>query len=196
MFGKKKKKKKKKDIEIGNIIRETVATKGKKRRVGEILMILMDEPDDPTLECVEVDADDLSTRMTGSDGMRQFRVRKSRAKHYTPRKKLFKKKTFEKGTVVRHKRSTTIKYGQIVCFVHPDGLYSTSHEHGYNGKDLLECVEISPKPGLLQQMQADGEPKRFTAHAKDCKIMEVITTNSKGEEDTVRRLKIEGEEQP
>jgi len=191
---KSKKKKKKKEIEIGSIIREMVASKGKKRRVGEVLMILMDQPDDPSLECVEVDPEELTTRTKGSDGMKMFRVKKSRAKHYTPRKKLFKKKTYEKGTIVRQKRGTSIKYGQIVCFVHPDGLYSTSHEEGYNGKDFLECVEISPKPGLAQQMQADGEPKRFTANPKQCKIMEVITTNAQGEDCTVRRLKIEEEE--
>ena len=191
---KSKKKKKKKEIEIGSIIREMVASKGKKRRVGEVLMILMDQPDDPSLECVEVDPEELTTRTKGSDGMKMFRVKKSRAKHYTPRKKLFKKKTYEKGTIVRQKRGTSIKYGQIICFVHPDGLYSTSHEQGYNGKDFLECVEISPKPGLAQQMQADGEPKRFTANPKQCKIMEVITTNAQGEDCTVRRLKIEEEE--
>ncbi len=191
---KSKKKKKKKEIEIGSIIREMVASKGKKRRVGEVLMILMDQPDDPSLECVEVDPEELTTRTKGSDGMKMFRVKKSRAKHYTPRKKLFKKKTYEKGTIIRQKRGTSIKYGQIVCFVHPDGLYSTSHEQGYNGKDFLECVEISPKPGLAQQMQADGEPKRFTANPKQCKIMEVITTNAQGEDCTVRRLKIEEEE--
>ena len=191
---KSKKKKKKKEIEIGSVIREMVASKGKKRRVGEVLMILMDQPDDPSLECVEVDPEELTTRTKGSDGMKMFRVKKSRAKHYTPRKKLFKKKTYQKGTVIRQKRGTSIKYGQIVCFVHPDGLYSTSHEEGYNGKDFLECVEISPKPGLAQQMQADGEPKRFTANPKQCKIMEVITTNAQGEDCTVRRLKIEEEE--
>ena len=191
---KSKKKKKKKEIEIGSIIREMVASKGKKRRVGEVLMILMDQPDDPSLECVEVDPEELTTRTKGSDGMKMFRVKKSRAKHYTPRKKLFKKKTYEKGTIIRQKRGTSIKYGQIICFVHPDGLYSTSHEQGYNGKDFLECVEISPKPGLAQQMQADGEPKRFTANPKQCKIMEVITTNAQGEDCTVRRLKIEEEE--
>ncbi len=192
---KSKKKKKKKEIEIGSIIREMVAAKGKKRRVGEVLMILMDQPDDPSLECVEVDPEELTSKSKGSDGLKMFRVKKSRAKHYTPRKTLFKKKTYEKGTVVRIKRGTSIKYGQIVCFVHPDGLYSTSHEQGYNGKDFLECVEISPKPGLAQQMQADGEPKRFTANPKQCKIMEVITTNSQGEDCTVRRLKIDEEEE-
>ena len=194
MLGTKKKRKKKKDIEIGDVIREMVASKGKKRRVGEVLMILQDQPDDPSLECVEVDPDELTTRTKGSDGMKLFRVKKSRAKHYTPRKKLFKKKVFEKGTVVRHKRGTTIRYGQIVCFIHPDGLYSTSHEQGYNGKDLLECVEISPKPGLAQLMDSDGEPKRFTVQSKDCKIMDVITTNTKGEECTMRKLKVEEEE--
>ena len=192
---KSKKKKKKKEIEIGSIIREMVAAKGKKRLVGEVLMILMDQPDDPSLECVEVDPEELTSKNKGSDGIKMFRVKKSRAKHYTPRKTLFKKKTYEKGTVVRIKRGTSIKYGQVVCFVHPDGLYSTSHEQGYNGKDFLECVEISPKPGLAQQMQADGEPKRFTANPKQCKIMEVITTNSQGEDCTVRRLKIDEEEE-
>ena len=190
---KSKKKKKKKEIEIGSVIREMVASKGKKRRVGEVLMILMDQPDDPSLECVEVDPEELTTRTKGSDGMKMFRVKKSRAKHYTPRKTLFKKKTYQKGTVIRHKRGTSIRYGQIVCFVHPDGLYSTSHEEGYNGKDFLECVEISPKPGLAQKL-IDGEPKRFTANPKQCKIMEVITTNAQGEDCTVRRLKIEEEE--
>ena len=41
---------------------------------------------------------------------------------------------------------------------------------------------------------SDGEPKRFTANPKNCKIMEVITTNVKGEECTLRKLKIDEEE--
>ena len=127
--------------------------------------------------------------------MRSFKTKKSRLKHYTSRRELFKKKTFENGVVIRHKRGTTIRYGRIVCFVHPDGLYSTSHEEGYNGKDLLECVEITSKPGLLQVMQPDGEPKRFQAQGKDCKIMNVITVDSKGEETTMHRLDIPDEEE-
>ena len=50
------KKKKKKEIEIGDFVRETVSSKGKKR-CGEVLMILQDNPGDPTLECVEVHPD-------------------------------------------------------------------------------------------------------------------------------------------
>jgi hypothetical protein len=176
-IGSKKKKLKKKEIEIGDHVRETVSSKGKKR-CGEVLMILQDNPGDPTLECVEVHPDELTPLVKGSDGM-----------------KTFKTKTFEKGDVIRHKRGSTIRYGRIVCFVHPDGLYSTSHEEGYNGKDLLDCVEIDKKPGLLQIIGPDGEPKRFEAQGKDCKIMKVITVDSKGEETTMHKIDIPDEEE-
>jgi len=188
------KKKKKKDIEIGDFVKETVSSKGKKKCV-EVLMILADNPGDPTIECVEVHPDELTPLEKGSDGMKTFRTKRSKLKHYTPRKLLFSKKTFEKGDVVRHKRGTTIRYGRIVCFVHPDGLYSTSHEEGYNGKDLLECVEIEKKPGLMQKTGPDGEPKRFQAQGKDCKIIKVITTNTKGEDTTMHRLDIPDDEE-
>jgi|TARA_B110000305_G_scaffold166401_1_gene184005 hypothetical protein len=187
-------KKKKKLIEIGDFVKETVSTKSKKR-CGEVLMILQDNPGDPTMECVEVHPDELTPLVKGSDGMKTFKTKRSKLKHYTPIKKLFSKKVFEKGDVIRHKRGGTIRYGRIVCFVHPDGLYSTSHEEGYNGKDLLECVEIEKKPGLLQKIGPDGEPKRFEAQGKDCKIMKVITVDSKGEETTMHKLDIPDEEE-
>ena len=188
------KKKKKREIEIGDHVKETVSRKGKKK-CGEVLMILADNPGDPTVECVEVHPDELTPLEKGSDGMRTFRTSRSKLKHYTPRKQLFAKKTFEKGDVVRHKRGSTIRFGRIVCFVHPDGLYSTSHEEGYNGKDLLECVEIDKKPGLLQIIGPDGEPKRFQAQGKDCKIIKVITVDSKGEDTTMHRLDIPDDEE-
>jgi hypothetical protein len=188
-----KRKKRNKNIEIGDYVKETVSSKGKKK-CGEVLMILSDNPGDPTLECVEVHPDELTPVEKGTDGIKTFRTKRSKLKHYTPRKKLFAKKTFEKGDVIRQKKGTGFKYGRIVCFVHPDGLYSTSHEEGYNGKDLLECVEIEKKPGLLQKLDSNGEPKRFKAQGKDCKIMKVITTNAKGEETTMHRLDIQEED--
>ena len=54
-----------------------------------------------------------------------------------------------------------MRFGKIVSFVHPEGLYTTSNEKGYNGKDLIECVEIEPKKGLAVKKDADGEVKRF-----------------------------------
>ena len=59
---------------------------------------------------------------------------------------------------------------------------------------LPHSVEIDKKPGLLQIIGPDGEPKRFQAKGKDCKIMKVITTDSKGEETTMHRLDIPEEE--
>ena len=90
---KKKKKKTMRDVEIGDHVRETRSSKGKKR-CGEVLMILQDNPGDPTLECVEVHPDELTPLEKGSDGMRTFKAKRSKLKLYTPRKQLFKKKTF------------------------------------------------------------------------------------------------------
>jgi hypothetical protein len=190
------KKKKKKSIEIGDFVKEVVASKGNKKRCGEVLMILQDDPSDPTCELMEVHPDDLTPLEKASDGVQMFKAKKSKLKQYTPRKQLFSKKTFEKGDIVQFKRGSTFKYGRIICFVHPDGLYSTSHEEGYNGKDLLECVEIDKKPGLLQIIGPDGEPKRFQAQGKACKIIKVITTDYNGEETTMHRLDIPEDDQP
>ena len=153
----KKKKVKKKSIRASDWrhVRETASSRGKKR-CGEVLMILQDNPGDPTLECVEIHPDELTPLEKGSDGLKTFKAKRSKLKLYTPRKQLFKKKTFEKGDVVRHKRGGSFRYGRIVCFVHPDGLYSTSHEQGYNGKDLLECVEIDKKPVFCKKLERTG----------------------------------------
>ena len=43
---------------------------------------------------------------------------------------------------------------------------------------------------MLFRSGSDGEPKRFQAKGKDCKIMKVITTDSKGGETTMHRLDI------
>ena len=188
-----KKKKNIRDVDIGDFVRQIKATSGKKK-CGEVLAILQDNIGDPTIECVEVHPDELTPLEKGSDGIRTFKSKRSKLKMYTPRKNLFTKKTFEKGDVIQHKRGGSFRYGRIVCFVHPDGLYSTSHEEGYNGKDLLECVEIDKKPGLLQKMDADGQPKRFQAQGDQCKIIKVITVDAKGNPTTMHRLDIPEEE--
>ena len=188
-----KKKKNIRDVVIGDFVRQIKSTSGKKK-CGEVLAILEDNVGDPTIECVEVHPDELTPLEKGSDGIRTFKSKRSKLKMYTPRKTLFAKKTFEKGDVIQHKRGGSFRYGRIVCFVHPDGLYSTSHEEGYNGKDLLECVEIEKKPGLLQKMDADGQPKRFQAQGEHCKIMKVITVDAIGNQTSMHRIDIPEEE--
>ena len=110
------KKKNIRDVEIGDNVKQTVATGGKKK-CGEVVMILQDNPGDPTLECVEVNPDDLTPLEKGSEGIRTFKAKRSKLKMYTPRKKLFAKKTFEKGDVILHKRGGSMRFGRIVCFV-------------------------------------------------------------------------------
>ena len=182
-----------KELRAGDFVRERNSQKTKKR-CGEVLMILQNSIKDPTVECVEVDPEELTHLYTGSDGLKTFKTKRSNLKFYTPRKQLFKKKVFEKGDVVQYKKRGIEKFGKIVCFVHPDGLYSTSHEEGYNGKDLLECIEISKKPGLLQILDADGEPKRFQAKGEDCTIIEVITVDANGDQCTMHRLNLPEED--
>lgn len=184
--------KKKKDIQelvVGDFVKEKSVTKTRKR-CGEVLMILQDSSRDPTVECVEVDPEDLTHLTKGSEGLKSFKTKRSNLKFYTPRRQLFIKKVFEKGDVVSYKKRGFVKFGRIVCFVHPDGLYSKSHEEGYNGKDLLECVEIDKKPGLLQKLDDNGEPKRFQAQGDDCEIIEVITVDAKGDQTTMHRLNL------
>lgn len=177
------------ELRVGDFVREKNPQKAKKR-CGEVLMILQNSLKDPTVECAEVDPDELTHIYKGTEGLKTFKTKRSNLKFYTPRKQLFKKKVFEKGDVVQFKKRGSEKFGKIICFVHPDGLYSTSHEEGYNGKDLLECIEISKKPGLLQILDTDGEPKRFRAKGEDCKIIEVITVDSNGDECTMHRLNL------
>ena len=108
-MNKKIKKKTIRDVEIGDHVKQTVSTKGKKK-CGEVLSILQDNPGDPTLECVEVNPDDLTPLDKGTDGIKTFRARRSKLKIYTPRKKLFSKKNFRKG---RYSTAQKRQYPQI-----------------------------------------------------------------------------------
>lgn len=81
-------------------------------------------------------------------------------------KDIRKKRTFELGDCIRQSQYGRIKFGRIIGFLHPDGLYSESCEKGYNGKDFLECVEISGRAGLPRKVNPDGDPKTFTVHSK------------------------------
>jgi hypothetical protein len=190
-------KKKKREFEIGDTVKESVSTKGKKR-VGEIVAILQDNPGDPTIECVLIDPKEL-TPIEGAMGeLKRFKAKRSKLKHYTPRQNLFKKETFGIGKYVSYKIGGRLKYGMIMGYLNQEeGLYPHSYDKGeYNGKDLLECVEIDPKPGLHRILEADGEPKKFVAHPNKCKLVKVIDTDNQGNPTTKIRLDIpqEGEE--
>ena len=74
----------------------------------------------------------------------------------------------------------TTEFGTIVGFVHPEGLYSESYEKGYNGKDHLECVEISGRAGLPRKLDPDGNPKIFITEPDKCKHCEILPMDRNG----------------
>ena len=72
------------------------------------------------------------------------------------------------------------RYGRIIGFLHPDGLYSNSYERGHNGKDLLECVEISSRNGLPRKILKSGQPKIFCAQPMRATICEILPMDKNG----------------
>ena len=72
------------------------------------------------------------------------------------------------------------RYGKIIGFLQPDGLYSTSYENGHNGKDWLECVEISPRNGLPRKILFNGKAKVFSIPPERAETCEVIMMDDQG----------------
>lgn len=89
------------------------------------------------------------------------------------------KNDFELGDIVIKTEGINRKYGIVVGFTHPDGLVSTSYESGYNGTDLIDCVEIE-KRGLRRKRDGDGGLKRFCTLGSNLKICEVDLWNKSG----------------
>lgn len=184
--------KKKRELEIGDNVKETITNKGRNRKIGEIVLILQDNISDPTIECIEVDPKELTPLENTSGQLKKFKAKRSKLKHYTPRKNLFKKETFEVGKCVACKSGGRTRYGRIMGYLNQEeGLYPHSYDKGeYNGHDLLECVQIDPKPGLHRIIDEDGNPKKFVGYPEKCKLIKVLDTDDKGNPTTKLRLDI------
>ena len=184
-------KKKKRELEIGDHVKEVTSSRGKKR-YGEILLILEDNVGDPTIECAEIDAKELTPLEDAFGNLKKFKCKRSKLKHYIPRKNLFKKETFEVGKCVACKSGGRTRYGRIMGYLNQEeGLYPHSYDKGeYNGHDLLECVQIDPKPGLHRIIDEDGNPKKFVGYPEKCKLIKVLDTDDKGNPTTKLRLDI------
>ena len=85
----------------------------------------------------------------------------------------------ELGDIVCKKTAGISKFGLIVGFQHPDGLLSTSYENGYNGTDLIDCVEIE-KRGLRRKRDVDGQIKKFVTTCERVSACEVDLWNRSG----------------
>jgi len=169
--------KKNKTLEIGDRIIERIPN-GKKRRIGEILFV-QDGKRNRKLELLELSTHDLSPVRKGNLELKFFRLSEDRCKKLSEWRYL-KKPTFKIGDAIRHSRKGRVRYGRIICFLHPDGLYSDSNEKGYNGKDLIECVEIKGRSGLPRKLDSGGEVSRFVVGPERTKICEVLPMDNKG----------------
>ena len=187
--------KKKRELEIGDHVKEIKSKRGKKR-YGEILLILEDNVGDPTIECAEIDAKELTPLEDAFGNLKKFKCKRSNLKHYIPRKNLFQKETFDVGKCVACKSGSRVRYGRIMGYLNQEeGLYPNSYNEGkYNGHDLLQCVQIDPKPGLHRITEADRSPKIFVGYPDKCKLIKVIDTDAHGNPTTKLRLDIPTQE--
>ena len=102
------KKKKKKTIEIGDHVKEIVASKGSKKLARDF--------NDPTrrpwrsnLRIIRSKPRRPNSLEKGSDGVQMFKAKRSKLKHYTPRKQLFTKKHSKKGCNPAEKGGSSFK---------------------------------------------------------------------------------------
>ena len=185
-------KKKKRELEIGDHVKETSFARTGRRRIGEIISILSDSKSDPTIECIRICPKELIPLEGGNGEIKRFKSKRSKLKHYIPRKNLFTKETFEVGKCVGCKSGGRTRYGRIMGYLNQEeGLYPHSYDKGeYNGHDLLECVQIDPKPGLHRIIDEEGNPKKFVGYPEKCKLIKVLDTDDKGNPTTKLRLDI------
>ena len=172
-------KKNNKNLKIGDLIKE----KGfaLKKRVGQIVTILQDNVNNPSFECILVNAKTLLPIEDVFGNHKVFKIKRDNVKYYIPRKELFNKKTFEIGGFVSYKGRTRTRYGRILCYLNQEeGLYPHSYDiNKHNGKDLLECVEIDPN-NLKRILDEEDHPKIFVATPEKCKVVEVLDKDEKG----------------
>jgi hypothetical protein len=185
-------KKTKRELEIGDHVKETSFSRTGRKRIGEIISILSDSKSDPTIECIRICPKELTPLEGGNGEIKRFKSKRSKLKHYIPRKSLFKKETFEVGKCVACKSGGRTRYGRIMGYLNQEeGLYPHSYDKGeYNGHDLLECVQIDPKPGLHRIIDEEGNPKKFVGYPEKCKLIKVLDTDDKGNPTTKLRLDI------
>ena len=168
--------KKYKPFEIGDRVIEIVSRNNKKR-IGEVIFI--QEGRVRKLELLQLNSRDLSPVRKGNMELKYFRIKESQCKKLNEFK-YFKKEKFRIGDIIRHTSHANVRYGKIVSFVHPDGLYSDSNENGYNGKDLIECVAIKGKDGLPRKIDSTGEVMRFTIGPKQIKVCQILPMDRDG----------------
>lgn len=162
-----------------------------KRRVGQIITILYDNLNNPTLECILVNSKTLMPIENFYGEYKTFKIKRDNTKYYVPRHKLFEKKSFEIGSYIYYKGKTRFKYGRIICYLNQEeGLYPKSYDlYKHNGKDLLECVEINPN-NLKRILDEENHPRIFIADPSKAKIVLPLDKDEHGNSIIPRKLDV------
>lgn len=163
-------------IEVGSVVK---FKHGNSRMVGEVYG-LIDGARTPRLEIILYDK--RLRPMFRTDGSYNIkRIAADKCKLIDENFKFKYEQNYELGDVVCKKAAdhVSVKYGVIIGFTHPDGLFSTSYENGYNGTDLIDCVEIS-KRGLTRKRDVEGNIKRFSTFSERLSTCEVDLWNRSG----------------
>jgi hypothetical protein len=166
------------ELEVGDIVIEN-SNHLRKKRLGEIIFIRSGRKNDRKFELIQLNRHDLSPITKYDMSNKQFSIHESQCERVNLAN-FERKKSFELGQTICDEHENWSRYGRIVGFVHPDGLYSNSYEKGYNGKDLLECVEISPRNGLPRKTFESGQAKMFCAKPNKAKVCEVLPMDKNG----------------
>ena len=163
-------------FKVGDIVIERNTGKARKR-VGEIVFI--SDGRRPKLKLLELSPRSLIPK---------FNNNHSKLLHFSLAvencRKLrvinIKRNVFRLGDVIRHRCYGRVRFGIIVGFHHPDGLYSESWENGYNGKDTIECVEVSGRSGLPRKRDPHGSIKKFAIEPSRARLCEILPMDQNG----------------
>ena len=148
-------------------------------RIGEI--VLVRDGRRRSFELIQLNPHSLEPLCRGGDFAEFKRFRQSEDRCIRlDESKYVKRRTFQIGDVIRNALANKVRYGIIVYFLHPDGLMASSHEKGYNGKDHLECIRISGRPGLFRKKDRNGQVMRFVARPERSKICSLLPMDGKG----------------
>ena len=162
---------------LGDIIIEK-NTGETRKRVGEIVSII--EGKKTNLKIIELTPRSLKPKFSGNlEKLRIFTTQPSKCRKLRTIK-IRNRKIFRLGDIIRHRRNGLFRFGIIVGFHHPDGLYSDSWEKGYNGKDTIECVEICGRAGLPRKRDSTGNIKKFEIGPTQAKLCDILPMDKNG----------------
>ena len=146
--------------EIGDVVESPT-----RNLIGEVVAFLGDRA--KSIEVIVLDK--RLKPLTNYEGEFKFKRLRSDVTMHFDYSKLRVNRGFFLGDVVAKTYSSGNKrFGILVGFTHPDGLETSSYSRGYNGTDLLECIEVSKR--MIRKRNSDDTIKRFQTPSPKCEV--------------------------